>query len=109
MAISPVTPSNAYGSAQAQTTGTSSQQQKVELNASILQANQDPDESDAAVQEKFMAVIGEGIDRGFSEAKTILSGLNVLQGSIADNIDQTYSLVQDGLKAFKAQFADQSA
>ena len=40
MAISPVTPSNVHGSAQTQTTGTSSQQQKEELNASILQANQ---------------------------------------------------------------------
>lgn len=177
MAIPPVTPSNAYGTAQAQTPArTSSQQQKLELNASILEANrasfnvtnqplsllfstaiaklneilaptlgenaiqnaaasgtdfspeataqrivslstgfysafkaQHPNESDAAVQEKFMATISEGVDRGFNEAKTILSGLNVLQGSIADNIDKTYSLVQDGLNAFKAQFANQSA
>ena len=177
MTIPPVTPANAYGTAQAQTPArTASQQQKLEFNASLLQANQDsfsatnqplsllfstaiaklnemlaptlgenaiqnaaasgidfspeataqrivslstgfysafkaqhPDESDAAVQEKFMATISKGIDRGFSEAKTILSGLNVLQGSIADNIDQTYSLVQDGLSAFKAQFANQSA
>lgn len=177
MAISPVTPINAYKTAQTQPPArTSSQQQKLELNASILQTTQaslsvsnqplsllfstaiaklnealaptlganaiqnaaasgidfspeataqrivslstgfysafkaqHPNESDAAVQEKFISTINQGINRGFNEARTILAGLNVLQGNIAGNIDQTYSLVQDGLNAFKAQFANQSA
>jgi len=48
----------------------------------------------------FTAVIRDGIDTGFAEAREILNGLNVLEGSIADNIDLTYDLVQEGLKSF---------
>lgn len=48
----------------------------------------------------FADTIGAGIEQGFSEAKEILGGLNVLQGDIADNIDKTYELVQLGLKSF---------
>lgn len=48
----------------------------------------------------FMSVIGGAIDQGFKEARDILSGLKVLEGDIAAGVDKTYSLVQDGLKAF---------
>ncbi|MDP2903100.1 MAG: DUF5610 domain-containing protein [Methylovulum sp.] len=48
----------------------------------------------------FVKLIGKGIDKGFGEARDILQGLNVLNGSIASNIDSTYELVQKGLKAF---------
>ncbi len=48
----------------------------------------------------FVELIGKGIDKGFEEARDILKGLNVLEGDIAANIDKTYELVQDGLKAF---------
>jgi hypothetical protein len=51
--------------------------------------------------EKFIAVIGGGIDQGFKEARGILDGLQVLKGEIADNIDKTYELVQSGLAAFR--------
>ncbi|MBW8183384.1 DUF5610 domain-containing protein [Shewanella nanhaiensis] len=49
----------------------------------------------------FMEIIGGAIDQGFDEAKDILNGLQVLEGDIADGVEQTYSLVQDGLLAFK--------
>ncbi|MDD2761427.1 MAG: DUF5610 domain-containing protein [Methylomonas sp.] len=48
----------------------------------------------------FTDLIGKGIDKGFDEARNILKGLNVLEGDIATNIDKTYELVQQGLKAF---------
>jgi hypothetical protein len=48
----------------------------------------------------FTTLIGGGIDKGFAEAREILSGLKVLEGDIASNIDKTYELVQSGLKAF---------
>ena len=49
----------------------------------------------------FSDLIGGGIDKGFKEARDILGGLKVLdQGNIASNIDDTYKLVQEGLKAF---------
>ena len=48
----------------------------------------------------FTEIIRGGIDKGFAEARDILSGLNVLEGKIADDIDATYVLVQDGLTSF---------
>ena len=48
----------------------------------------------------FTEIIRGGIDKGFAEARDILSGLNVLEGGIADNIDKTYALLQDGLNSF---------
>ncbi len=38
----------------------------------------------------------------FKEASDILSGLNVLNGDIASNIDKTYDLVQKGYADFEA-------
>ena len=54
--------------------------------------------------DRFLDVIGGGIDQGFSEARDILEGLGVLKGEIADNIDKTYDLVQEGLSAFRDKF-----
>lgn len=54
--------------------------------------------------ESFMGIIGGAIDSGFQEARDILSGLKVLQGDIADGVDKTYSLVQEGLQAFRDSF-----
>lgn len=52
----------------------------------------------------FVDIIGSGIDTGFKEARDILTGLNVLEGDIASNIDKTYELVQQGLKSFVESF-----
>lgn len=49
---------------------------------------------------KFIEVIGGGIEQGFSEARDVLGGLNVLEGDIATNIDKTYELVLQGLQDF---------
>jgi len=51
----------------------------------------------------FVDVIRGGIDQGFTEAREILSGLNVMEGDIASNIDKTYELVQAGLSDFLEQ------
>lgn len=56
--------------------------------------------------EKFLEVIGSGIDQGFKEARDILDGLSVLQGEIAANIDKTYELVQSGLEDFRQRQID---
>jgi hypothetical protein len=42
------------------------------------------------------------VDRGFTQAREILQGLEVLQGSIADNIDNTYQLVFAGYDQFRS-------
>jgi len=63
-------------------------------------------EDEDQVQQKFMDTIGRGIERGFAEAREILGGLGVLEGEVADNIDQTYAQVQTGLANFRRQFDD---
>lgn len=51
--------------------------------------------------ESFLELIRSGIDQGFEEARGILDGLQVLEGDIAANADQTYELIQQGLEAFR--------
>lgn len=58
--------------------------------------------------DSFMNIIGGAIDNGFKEARDILSGLKVLQGDIADGVDKTYGLVQEGLQAFRDSFNKKS-
>jgi hypothetical protein len=71
--------------------------------AAFQEQNSDLDEQEQL--DKFLEVIGGGIDTGFSEARDILDGLGVLdQGDIAANIDKTYELVQSGLEAFRDSF-----
>lgn len=54
----------------------------------------------SAQVERFVEIISGGIEQGFNEARTILDGLQVLEGDIATNIDATYALVQQGLQDF---------
>ena len=66
---------------------------------------------DMAMEEalaSFISVIRRGIDQGFQEARDILSGLKVLEGDIAGNIDKTYDLVQQGLQRFIDSFQTDS-
>ncbi|WP_350431650.1 DUF5610 domain-containing protein [Shewanella sp. H8] len=51
--------------------------------------------------DSFVVKIGDAIGQGFKEASDILSGLKVLEGDIATNIDKTYELIQQGLAQFK--------
>ncbi len=75
----------------------------VSLSTAFFPAFQDsnPDESGEEVLAHFIDVIRGGIEQGFTEARDILQGLAVLEGSIASNIDLTYSLVQEKLDAFQ--------
>lgn len=59
-------------------------------------------EDPQAVLGKFMETIRGGMERGFKEARDILTGLNALNGGVASNIDQTYELVQKGYADFEA-------
>lgn len=59
-------------------------------------------EDEEVVLQKFMDTIQGGVNQGFKEARGILSGLQVLQGDIAGNIDKTESLVAKGLQDFAA-------
>ena len=61
---------------------------------------QHPELSDDEARIAFTDIISGGVETGFSEARDILSGLAVLDGDIASNIDKTYDLVQEKLAAF---------
>lgn len=68
-----------------------------------LYKQSNPDLEPQEQLDRFLEVIGSGIDQGFGEAREILDGLGVLEGEIEQNVDQTYTLVQEGLAAFRAQ------
>ncbi len=53
----------------------------------------------------FVDIIRGGIEKGFSEARDILSSLSVLEGDIANNVDETYGLVQEKLAEFVTSFS----
>ena len=73
----------------------------VGLSANFFSSYQDQHpEMDYDTQVRsFVELIAGGINQGFSEARDILDGLQVLEGDIASNIDTTYDLVQDKLTA----------
>ncbi len=52
----------------------------------------------------FVDIIRGGVETGFSEARDILSSLSVLKGEIANNVDETYGLVQEKLAEFVSSF-----
>lgn len=60
-----------------------------------------------ALLDKFLNVIGGGINKGFEEAGSILKGFGVYEGSIKDNAEKTYELVQKGLQTFREQQMEQ--
>ncbi|PCI50476.1 MAG: hypothetical protein COB51_03310 [Moraxellaceae bacterium] len=74
----------------------------VSLSTSMLSRFMDsnPQMEDQAAKEKFVSIIRDGVMQGFSEAREILKGLQVLEGDIAANIDKTFELVQKGLDNF---------
>ncbi|HDY85633.1 hypothetical protein LCGC14_0922820 [marine sediment metagenome] len=65
---------------------------------------QHPELSQEDALTQFTDIISSGINTGFSEARDILKGLNVLDGDIASNIDLTYDLVQKKLTDFIDSF-----
>lgn len=69
--------------------------------------DQHPGEDESIVLDQFMDTIGRGIEQGFKEAREVLEGLSVLEGDIASNIDETYSLVQEKLTAFVSMITAQ--
>ena len=83
----------------------------VNLSTAFFSSFQDsnPDETGDEVLTHFLDVIRSGIDQGFAEARTILEGLAVLEGSIASNIDLTYELVQEKLDTFQQNISNTQA
>lgn len=49
----------------------------------------------------FINLVGGGVDKGFGEAKDILTGLDVFNGDVEENANQTYDLIYEGFDKFK--------
>lgn len=64
-------------------------------------SEQYPDMPEEERLDKFLALVGGGVDKGFEDARGVLDGLGVLNGKIAEDIDSTYSLIQDGFAKFR--------
>ena len=63
---------------------------------------QHPGEDANDVLTKFMDTIRGGFEKGAKEAQDILSGMGVLSGDIASNIDETLTQVRQGYDDFEA-------
>ena len=76
----------------------------VQLSTGFFEAykKQNPDQDEATSLKNFMETIKGGFEQGFKEASNILSGLKVLNGDIAANVQKTYELVQKGYADFEA-------
>lgn len=64
-------------------------------------SEQNPDMPEEERLDKFLALVGGGVDKGFDDAKSVLDGLGVLNGKVAEDIDSTYSLIQEGFAKFR--------
>ncbi len=62
-----------------------------------------PELEGEALINKFMEVVGGGLQQGFEEAKGILGDLEVFNGKVEDNFTKTLSLVEKGLENFRNQ------
>jgi hypothetical protein len=74
-----------------------------------LYLKQNPEMEEQEALTKFIDVIAGGIEQGFSEAKEVLTGLNVLEGDVASNIEKTYELVQQGLSNFVDKYKENTS
>ena len=81
----------------------------VSLSTALYSAykEQKPEEAETQVLENFMSTIGSGIEKGFNEARDILEALEVLEGKVASDINETYKLVQNKLSAFETMMKEQ--
>lgn len=64
-------------------------------------SEQYPDMAEEERLDKFLELVGGGVDKGFEDARGILDGLGVLNGKISEDIDSTYALIQDGFAKFR--------
>lgn len=83
-------------------------EQIASLSTSLYGAfkSQHPGEKEPQVLASFIDAVSVGIEKGFSEARDILEGLDVLEGDVARNIEQTLVLLEENLSAFEAMMTD---
>lgn len=62
-----------------------------------------PELEGEALMEKFMEVVGGGLQQGFNEAKGILQDVKIFEGQIEDNYTQITDLVDKGMENFRRE------
>jgi len=68
-----------------------------------------PGESEEETLNNFMEIIGGGIEKGFTDAKNILTGLQVFEGDVESDVDKTYELIMQGLDKFREKMMELAA
>ncbi|MBN8445615.1 MAG: DUF5610 domain-containing protein [Gammaproteobacteria bacterium] len=79
----------------------------VGMAAGFYQKFKERNPNDTEALTKFMDKFSQGIEKGFADAKDILKSLDKLNGKVATDIDETYGLVQKGLKTFQEKVAEE--
>ena len=67
------------------------------------------EQTEAQTLDNFLALITPGVDKGFADAKDILSGLKVYEGEVESGVDKTYQLVMQGLASFREKMLELAA
>ncbi|RUO43964.1 hypothetical protein CWE15_01920 [Aliidiomarina taiwanensis] len=62
-----------------------------------------PGETDEETLTSFINEIMSGVDRGFAEAKDLLTGLQVFKGQVESDANETYDLIKQGIEDFREQ------
>ncbi|MDV6317191.1 DUF5610 domain-containing protein [Idiomarina sp. HP20-50] len=65
-----------------------------------------PGESEEETLNNFLEIIGGGIEKGFTDAKNILSRLKVYEGDVESDIDKTHELITQGLDKFREKMLE---
>lgn len=63
-----------------------------------------PELEGEALMNKFMDVVGGGLQQGFDEAQGILGDLKVFNGLVEDNFTSTVDLVKKGMEDYKNSY-----
>ncbi len=81
----------------------------VGLAAGFYQKFKERNPEDAEALTKFIDKFSSGVEKGFADAKDILKSLDKLNGKVATDIDETYGLVQKGIKSFQEKMVEEEA
>lgn len=67
-----------------------------------------PGDSEEETLNNFLELIKGGIDKGFKDAVTILQGLQVYEGKVESDADETYKLIEQGLESFRERVLEEA-
>jgi len=54
----------------------------------------------------FMSIIRGAVEKGFNEAKDVLTAMSAFEGGVADTANQTFELIQEKFDSFESRMLD---